>query len=136
MAIKSPYFSRSSRPRMAGRTMSKFLHPRCRIVRTPNLSAPLSIMAIDIWTNIQKEPWFIEINPNDRIPALTDRARGGFHVFETAAIMHYLAQHYDKEKRFTFDIEKEANYYGEMLQWVSFAVRCDALSGSAGRAYY
>jgi glutathione S-transferase len=84
-------------------------------------------MPIDIWTNIQKEPWFIAMNPNGRIPTLTDRSRGGFHVFETAAILVYLAQHYDKEKRFSFDVEKEANDYSEMLQWVFFAVRCAVL---------
>jgi len=76
---------------------------------------------IDIWSNEQKQDWFIKMNPNGRIPTLKDRARGEFHVFETAAILLYLVQYYDKENRFTFDQDKEADDYSEMLQWIFFA---------------
>jgi len=76
---------------------------------------------IDIWTNEQKEPWFLAMNPNGRIPTLKDRARGDFPVFETAAILLYLVQHYDPERRFTFDAATEADDYSEMLQWIFFA---------------
>ena len=70
-----------------------------------------------------QEPWFIKMNPNGRIPVLTDRSRGNFHVFETSAILLYLAQQYDKDHVFWFDPEKDLNNYSEMLQWVFFAVR-------------
>ena len=70
-----------------------------------------------------KEPWFIKMNPNGRIPVLTDRSRGDFHVFETSAIMLYLAQHYDKGYGYWFDSEKDPNDYSEMLQWIFFTVR-------------
>ena len=40
--------------------------------------------AIDITKNVQKEDWFLDINPNGRIPALKD---GDMRVFETGAIM-------------------------------------------------
>ncbi|KAJ7744508.1 glutathione S-transferase [Mycena maculata] len=76
---------------------------------------------IDISTNRQKEPWFIALNPNGRIPVLVDRSRDNFVVFETAAILLYLAQHYDKQKKFTFDAETEPNDYSEMLQWIFWA---------------
>jgi len=75
---------------------------------------------IDLWANVQKEPWFLAMNPNGRIPTLTDRARGGAHVMESAAILLYLVQHYDPERRFTFDPEAEADDYSEMLQWIFF----------------
>ena len=78
---------------------------------------------IDISTNVQKEPWFLKLNPNGRIPVITDRARGDFNVFETSAILLYLAQHYDKDHKFWFNPEKEANSYSELLQWLFFAVR-------------
>jgi hypothetical protein len=32
------------------------------------LGIPYNLEAIDISTNVQKEPWFIKINPNGRIP--------------------------------------------------------------------
>jgi glutathione S-transferase len=69
-----------------------------------------------------QEPWFIKMNPNGRIPVLADRSRGNFHVFESSAILLYLAQHYDKGHEFWFDAEKDPNDYSEMLQWLFFAV--------------
>ncbi|KAF5331617.1 hypothetical protein D9611_007738 [Ephemerocybe angulata] len=76
---------------------------------------------IDISKNTQKEDWFIKLNPNGRIPVIVDKSRGDFAVFETSAILLYLAQHYDKEYAFWFNPEKDANNYSEMLQWLFFA---------------
>jgi glutathione S-transferase len=73
-----------------------------------------------------QEPWFIKMNPNGRIPVLVDRSRGNFCVFESSAILLYLAQHYDKGRIFWFDAEKDPNDYSEMLQWIFFAVRFSA----------
>lgn len=69
--------------------------------------------------NEQKEPWFIALNPNGRVPVLVDHLRNDFIVFETAAILLYLQQHYDKDNRFGF--ERDSNEYSEMLQWIFFA---------------
>ncbi|KAG8988125.1 glutathione S- transferase, nitrogen catabolite repression regulator [Tulasnella sp. JGI-2019a] len=76
--------------------------------------------ALNFGKNEQKEPWFIEINPNGRIPAIVDDIRDGFKVFETAAITLYLTQHYDPEFKFSFDPVKDANNYSEALQWIFF----------------
>ena len=84
-----------------------------------------SVYKIDFGKTEQKEPWFIKINPNGRIPAIVDRSRGGpdgFSVFESAAILLYLAQHYDKEHRFWFKPDEQPDDYSEMLQWIFFAV--------------
>ncbi|KIM33506.1 hypothetical protein M408DRAFT_155695 [Serendipita vermifera MAFF 305830] len=75
--------------------------------------------AIDIGKNVQKEPWFININPNGRIPALTDyNNNGGFNVFESAAILLYLAQKYDTDRKFSF--APGSNEESEALQWIFF----------------
>jgi len=73
---------------------------------------------IDISKNTQKEPWFIKLNPNGRIPVLIDHQRGGFAVFETAAILLYLQQHYDPENKFGFEVASDD--YSEALQWIFF----------------
>ena len=44
----------------------------------------------------QKEPWFLELNPNGRIPVIVDHDNGDFAVFESGAIMIYLAEQADR----------------------------------------
>ncbi|TBU32060.1 glutathione S-transferase C-terminal-like protein [Dichomitus squalens] len=79
------------------------------------------VVKINISENTQKEPWFIKLNPNGRIPTITDRARNNFNVFESAAILLYLNQHYDKENKFGFDRDTQPDDYSEMIQWIFFA---------------
>jgi glutathione S-transferase/GST-like protein len=56
------------------------------------LALPYTLHALDLGANEQKQPWFLEINPNGRIPAIVDRAAGNFAVFESGAILIYLAE--------------------------------------------
>lgn len=81
-----------------------------------------SVHQIHISQNTQKEPWFIKLNPNGRIPVLIDRNRENFAVFETAAILLYLEQHYDTQLKFLFNAATHPNDYSEMLQWMFFTV--------------
>ncbi|KAL8676658.1 MAG: hypothetical protein Q9186_006842 [Xanthomendoza sp. 1 TL-2023] len=55
---------------------------------------PYKTHAIDITKDTQKEPWFREINPNARIPALTDSFINGqtIRLFESGSIMQYLVE--------------------------------------------
>ncbi|HEX8381602.1 MAG TPA: glutathione S-transferase N-terminal domain-containing protein [Allosphingosinicella sp.] len=56
------------------------------------LGLPYELHVLDLRSGAQKEPWFTAINPNGRIPAIVDREEGGFPVFESGAIMVYLAE--------------------------------------------
>ena len=78
------------------------------------LGLKYDVKAINIQTNEQKEAWYLEINPNGRIPALKD---GDLRVFESGAIMLYLTDLYDKEKRFTY--EAGTGLYYEMVSFAS-----------------
>lgn len=70
--------------------------------RTPNgrkisimleeVQLPYNIHLIDFDKKEQKEPWFLKINPNGRIPAIVDKANDNFAVFESGAILMYLAE--------------------------------------------
>ncbi|EIN11288.1 glutathione S-transferase C-terminal-like protein [Punctularia strigosozonata HHB-11173 SS5] len=78
------------------------------------------VYKINFSANEQKEDWFIKLNPNGRIPTIVDRSRNNFTVFETSAILLYLAQHYDKDNKFSFDPVKDADDYSVELQWLFF----------------
>jgi len=56
------------------------------------LELPYAVHPIDLTKGEQKEPWYLKINPNGRIPAIVDRDEGNLAVFESGAIMIYLAE--------------------------------------------
>ncbi|HEX8240780.1 MAG TPA: glutathione S-transferase N-terminal domain-containing protein [Allosphingosinicella sp.] len=56
------------------------------------LGLPYDVHVLDLRSGAQKEAWFTAINPNGRIPAIVDRDEGDFAVFESGAIMVYLAE--------------------------------------------
>jgi GSH-dependent disulfide-bond oxidoreductase len=56
------------------------------------LELPYTLHVLELSKNEQKEPWFLAINPNGRIPAIVDRAADNFAVFESGAILIYLAE--------------------------------------------
>lgn len=56
------------------------------------LGIEYSVRHIEMDKLQQKEPWFLELNPNGRIPVIVDHDNGGFAVFESGAIMIYLAE--------------------------------------------
>ncbi|WP_029014060.1 glutathione S-transferase family protein [Niveispirillum irakense] len=74
---------------------------------------PYTLHAVDLSKGEQKEPWFLAMNPNGRIPVIVDRAED-FTVFESGAIMVYLAE---KTGRL---MPTDAKGRSRVLQWVMF----------------
>jgi len=67
--------------------------------------------------NHVKNDWYVKINPNSRIPALV---HDDFVVVETSAILVYLADTFDKERKFSFDPKTHPKEYSEQTQWLFF----------------
>ncbi|NOK11639.1 glutathione S-transferase family protein [Corallococcus exercitus] len=83
-------------------------------VALEELGLPYTVHALDISTGVQKEPAFLAINPNGRIPAIVDRAEGDFAVFESGAILLYLAE---KTGRL---MPTDAKGRSRVIQWLMF----------------
>jgi glutathione S-transferase len=84
------------------------------------LGLPYKVVQIDISTNKQKEPWFLEINPNGRIPAMTDSFFGGgtIRLFESGSILQYLVDEYDTDHEISFP--RGTKEYFETNNWLFF----------------
>jgi glutathione S-transferase len=86
----------------------------------PLLSLPYKVHKIELSKNTQKDPSFLKINPNGRIPAITDTFLDGkpIRLFESGSIMQYLVARYDKEYKISFP-PGTRDYY-EMNNWLFF----------------
>ena len=56
------------------------------------LGLPYELKVLDLAAGEQKRPDYLAICPNGRIPAIVDHDEGGFAVFESGAILVYLAE--------------------------------------------
>ncbi|KAH6889813.1 glutathione S-transferase [Thelonectria olida] len=76
------------------------------------LGLDYKVYPIRMSENEQKEPWFLEINPNGRIPAITDKFTDGeqIRIFESGAILQYLVDRYDPEHKVSYP-------YGSREHW-------------------
>ena len=75
------------------------------------LAIPYEFVLLDMQAAEHLNPEFLDINPMGKVPAVSD---GDFYLWESGAILLYLAQKYDKN---TFSVEQLAT----INQWISFA---------------
>lgn len=78
------------------------------------LELPYEVRRIDLSAGEQKEEWFVAINPNGRIPAIIDHDAGAMRVFESGAIMLYLAEKTGKL------LGDDAEDRWRAIQWLMF----------------
>ena len=75
---------------------------------------PYDLTFIDFAKKEQKAPDYMKLNPNGRIPTIIDRSNNDFAVFESGAILWYLAEKYG------LFLPDEPNARSETLQWLMF----------------
>ncbi|TDU26635.1 GST-like protein [Panacagrimonas perspica] len=75
------------------------------------MGVPYKLHAISLSKQDQKTPEFLKINPNGRIPAIVD---DGFAVFESGAIMIYLAEKFGKL------MPSDVKGRSQVIQWLMF----------------
>ncbi len=79
------------------------------------MGLPYTLKVIDLSAGEQKRPGFLAICPNGRIPAIVDHdAHGGFAVFESGAILVYLAE--KTGKLMPTDVKGRS----KVMQWLMF----------------
>jgi len=83
-------------------------------VALEELGLPYTVRQISLGKLEQKEDWFLEINPNGRIPAIIDHGNGDFAVFESGAILVYLAEKTGKL------LPAEPKARSRVMQWLMF----------------
>lgn len=78
------------------------------------LGLDYQVHALDLAAKEQKQSAFLKINPNGRIPAIVDHDNDDFAVFESGAILLYLAEKTGKL------LPVEAKARSQVLQWLMF----------------
>ncbi len=83
-------------------------------VALEELSLQYDVRALSLKRLDQKQDWYQALNPNGRIPTIVDRSAGDFAVFESGAILVYLAE---KTGRLMRETPKDRS---QVLQWLMF----------------
>ncbi|KAI9858066.1 MAG: hypothetical protein M1813_007878 [Trichoglossum hirsutum] len=84
------------------------------------LELPYKVHTVTLSKAEQKQPWFLAINPNGRIPALTDSFPDGqpIHLFESGSILQYLVDQYDPDHKISYPRGSREEY--EVNNWLFF----------------
>ena len=83
-------------------------------VALEEMGLPYTVRALSLGKLEQKEEWFLKINPNGRVPAIIDHDNGDFAVFESGAILIYLAEKTGKL------LPTDPKARSRVIQWLMF----------------
>ena len=78
------------------------------------MELPYTLHTLNLGAMEQKQPEYLQLNPNGRIPTIVDRDNDDFVVFESGAILWYLAEKTGQL------LSSEARARSEVLQWLMF----------------
>jgi glutathione S-transferase len=105
---------------------SDTMNPRKACAAARYLAAPVEFVPVDLGKGEHKRPGYLAINPNGKVPALTD---GDFRLWEANAIMGYLARKAGSDFLPTDDARLI-----EVMRWLSWDA--DHFSNHAGTLYF
>lgn len=83
-------------------------------VTLEELGLRYTVQPLNLMKGEQKQPEFLAINPNGRIPAIVDSEEDNFAVFESGAIMIYLAEKTGKL------LPSDMRGRSSVIQWLMF----------------
>jgi len=83
-------------------------------VALEELGIPYEVHPVDLLAGEQHRPEYVALNPNGRIPTIVDRDEGEFVVFESGAILIYLAE---KTGRL---LPRDPKGRSVVIQWLMF----------------
>ena len=78
------------------------------------LKLPYNVIAVDLGKKEQKKAKYLKLNPNGRIPTIVDRENENFVVFESGAILIYLAE------KTGLLLPEQPEKQSVVLQWLMF----------------
>jgi len=78
------------------------------------IQLPYTVRHVDLGAGQQKTPEFLAMNPNGRIPVIVDRDNDDFVVFESGAILIYLAEKTGQL------LPREEKPRSRVIQWLMF----------------
>ena len=77
------------------------------------IGMPYNVFSINIAKDEQFQPHFLKISPNNRIPAIIDKDNNGYSLFESGAILMYLAEKSGKLLNFS-----DKDEYYRTIEWL------------------
>jgi glutathione S-transferase len=99
--------------------MRLYQHPmsanaRAATMTVYQLNAPVELVYVDLQKGEQNLPAFLKLNPNHRVPVLED---GDFYLWESRAIMQYLADKTPGQSIYPTDLRARA----DVNRWLFWA---------------
>lgn len=78
------------------------------------LGLDYTVHALKLSQNEQKQDWYLKLNPNGRIPTIVDREANDLVIFESGAILIYLAEKTGKL------MPRDVAGRSRVIQWLMF----------------
>ncbi|KAH3681312.1 hypothetical protein WICPIJ_007714 [Wickerhamomyces pijperi] len=118
--LTAPYLKLYTVDSPNGRKISIFLE---LLKKDYTLPFEINYRFLDFSTGEHKQPWYLDINPNGKIPTISEVDSEGSRtvLFETGAILQYLAFKYDTEKKYHYGPTDGKNFV-DQLQWLTYVI--------------